>query len=244
MAVGKQITILSNGYNLACALQQFEPTGEAEVQDATVLCSSYKEFEQGFKNGTVNATGVWKHDPTTLAEIHNVMSAAFEDAVDIVLTSSLELIAHGGTAMLMDVFSKKYGINQPLGQLITVSLELQSNNAISFGHWLFNALVEAGTANGASVDNGASSSRGGLFHAHLHNDTATDVTVRLQHSIDNSVWADLAVIVTEPDAEERLGRSATIAKGVTINRYTRVQVTVAGGDTTIVSAAFARRYLG
>lgn len=239
MAVAKKISFLANGVDLACALKSFEPTAEVEVLDATVLCGDYQRFVPGFKNGEMAAAGVWEYDSVLSDKIHDVMSEAFTTGDEQIITASFGEIAVGGTALLMNAFNRNYGIETENGALIMVNLELQAYQAVDFGRWHMSEQIDEGTVNGASVDSGASSANGGILHGHLQNDDATDVDIKVQHSSNNVTWVDLASLPTLSAVRE--AGFIVVPKGTTVNRYTRVVAEVAGGNTVLVSAAFARR---
>lgn len=240
-SVAKGLTIYVNGVNLANALQQASAESQASPIDATVLSDTYRSYAQGFKNGMIKGNGVWDHDGTNLNKIHNILSSAFNNSTTVHYTSSLETFAIGGVAVMADCTEQKYAVNVQLDQLVMADFEMQSTTGIAYGKWYFNASVATTTTNGTSNDNAASTANGGLFQCHYQNTSATTITVKLQHSTDNSTWVDLSTItISSPGAGSFGANSATVAAGTTVNRYTRVIVTTAGG-TAIVQAAFARR---
>lgn len=239
MAIGKSITFLANGYNLASALKSFNPEATVEELDASVLGNNFKSWVPGFKNGSLSAEGIWNADTTDDDEIHDVLSAAFAAGSENIITASVGLLAIGDPAIMMNGPEVKYGVSIPLGELIMASAEFRATNGINFGRWLMSALIAVGTTNGTAVDHGAATTNGGLFHVHLHNGTASDVDVKVQHSTDASSWFDLAA-VNNLSAIHTAG-SAEVAAGTTVNRHLRAVATVTGGNTVLVSAAFARR---
>lgn len=239
MSLAKGLSIYANGVNLATALQSFSPQTEAEELDATVLAHTSRSYEQGFKTASAQGAGVFRYDQTNLDEMHNILSAAFTTGSSVIVTGSPEVLTVGSPAYLMDAIESEYSINTPLGQLITVSTTVRSNNGLNFGEWLFSAAVDDTTTNGASQDNGAATSNGGLFHVHVQNpDEISGDDVILQHSDDDSIWVDLATVTLTGAANEAL--SATVAAGTTVERYVRVSATATGGEITF-QAAFARR---
>lgn len=93
----------------------------------------------------------------------------------------------------------------------------------------------AATTNGASVDNLAASAAGG--HGNLHNTVSSGGTwaFKIQHSTDNSAWADLVSFT--------INGSVVNSEGVnvagTINRYLRFVATRTSGSVTPI-CTFAR----
>lgn len=239
MPIGKQITFLVNGYDLACALQSFEPVAEAEVLDATVLCNEHKSYEQGFKSGSITASGVWDYNRGLEDKIHEVMSAAFTSGDEINVVASLGNLETGAIALIFTATNQKYGISSELGQLIMVELEMKAVGEIGFGYFMFGAAALEGETEGDSLDNGAETENGGIFTVHLENDDATGVVVVLQHSVDDAVWVDL--VETDSLTADYESVTLSVDEGETVERYTRIVITATGGDATSVSAAFARR---
>jgi hypothetical protein len=97
------------------------------------------------------------------------------------------------------------------------------------------------TGNGTSRDNGASTSDGGVAQLHVTANTMNNNTVfKVQHSADNSTWADLATfttVATTVTTSERV----TVAAGTTVNRYLRATHTASGTGSITFITAFARR---
>lgn len=242
MSLAKGLSIYGNGVNLALALQSFSPQAQADELDATVLANTSRSYEQGYKSASATGSGVFQYDQTNLDKIHNILSSAFVDGSEVVITGSPVVLTVGGNAYLMNCCEQDYSINTPLGQLITVGLTLRSKNGLNFGKWLFNASVDDTTTNGTSVDNGAATSNGGIFHAHAQNVDLTDLSdagITLQHSILGSVWVDL-IAATAFSADEFGSISVEVAPGTTVYRYLRAVVATTGGAAA-VQAAFSRR---
>lgn len=241
MAIGSSNTFLVNGYNLADYMQSFEVTAEAEPVDATVLSSTYRAYEQGFKSGTLEWSGVFDSDATDADKIHDVLSAAFNAGTMNNVVAVIGTATTGGACYTLDGCLVEYSLPIEIGELITVSGSFQSSNAINFGALLMNDAQAAGTNNGTTVDGGAATANGGLMTYHVHNDDASDIDLKIQHSTNGSVWADLTGAAANNITAERASGSATVAAGTTVNRYLRAVATVTGGDTFTVSVAFARR---
>ena len=239
MAVAKSVTFLVNGYSLADAVSQISVQADQEELDATVLANTYRSYEAGFKSGTISASGFYDSDGTDLDEIHDVFAAVYNTGATNNITYSMGTVAVNTDAVMLNGSEMKYDIAVTIGSVINVNAEFKAINGVAFGKWLMTSQLNAGTTNGTSVDNAASSTNGGIFQVHLNNDTASDVDVKLQHSTDNSIWADVTSgAVNNLSAVHEAG---SVAVSGTINRYTRAVAVVTGGNTVLVSAAFARR---
>lgn len=235
MATATNLTIYGNGVNLGCAFTSMDVAVESEIIDNTRLCNTAKTFVQGFKSGTVSASGVFEYDATSVNKIHNALASAFADSATVVLTSSLEALSVGGDAILLDANVPSYGVEMPLGQLVMSNAEFQATNGILFGKWLVGSAVAGGTTNGTSVDNSVSSANGGFGQCHVVLDGAATVTVKIQHSSNGSTWVDL---VSFGDLERDLQGVSQSVTG-TVNRYLRVNIVSDGNANVFV--AFARK---
>lgn len=240
MATAKDIVLLVGGHNIADAVTGFTFAGETEQIDATVVGSAngFRSFEAGFKSGTLYITGIFDSDGTDLDEIHDILSAAYTSGTAQNVMASTGVVAVGGPAIMMDGPQIDYSAPIEVGGLILSNANFRANGGIHFGRWLMHAAQAAGTNNGTTLDNAASSANGGFFQVHLFNDDATDVDVKLQHSTNDSVWADVTGGAVNNLSADHTSGSVSVTG--TINRYTRAVATVTGGDTFLISAAFAR----
>lgn len=240
MAIVKNISFFVNGYNIADALTGFTFTADGEELDATTVASSgaFREYVQGFKEGSLEGNGIFDSDTVNLDEIHDILSAAYTSGSDQNILVSRGTIVVGDPAIMMTGGQMKYDIPVDVGGLIFSNANWRANSGIKFGRWLANVQLNSGTTNGTSVDNGAASSNGGTLQVHLFNDDATDADFKLQHSTDDSVWADVTGAVINNLSATHTSGSVTVTG--TINRYTRLVSVITGGDTFLVSAAFAR----
>lgn len=242
MGIGKNIFFIVDGIRLHNALKTFSSAMEAEELDSTVLGSSgaFRTFVSGFKNGSLSLEGIWDSDTTNNDKIHDVLKAAFDSQTAKQLLASFGTIAIGGPAlMLRDSKVLQYGISPNVGELIMATAELRADNAIEPGLWLFNGNATSASVNGTSVDNAAASTNGGHYqgHTYLESDsTATDSSFKLQHSTDNSVWADVEAAQSVGATKGSISRVVT----GTINRYTRIVFTATGGKAYGVAALVRR----
>lgn len=239
MALAKNISFFANGYSLADALKSFSIEADSDEVDATVLANDFRSYEQGFKSGTLNASGIFDHDEDLLNKIHDVFSAALTAGNVLNVLASFGDITLGAAALILKAVETKYSVDIPLGQLIMSNAVFRAEDNIDFGRFLISEQIDEGSIDGDSIDNGAASSNGGILQVQLQNDDATDVDVLIQHSVDDSTWVDLISVEDLSDAHD--SGFAVVAPGTTVNRHLRAVVTVTGGNTFLVSAAFARR---
>lgn len=236
MAIAKGLNFYVNGVSLACALQSFEATSEAEALDATTLCNTARKYVQGLKNATVSTSGIWDADSTNLDEIHNVYSSAFETGNQADVLATLATASVGTDAILFKAASTSYNIEIENGALVICSTDFQTNEGVGYGKVLFTQSVNGTTVTGSSVDNGAATSNGGLFVIQIQNPNQYAGTVKLEQSSNNSTWAEIASFTlagTKFDSE-------TIELSGSIAQYLRVKCTASTGAITF-TAGVARR---
>lgn len=239
MPVGRSDRILVNGYNLSSAMNKIEVKSTREKLDATSLADSNRIYESGFRTGTASTEGFFDSDTVNVNKITDVIAAAFESGTQEVVSLGYGLYVVGGPVYMFDGCVSDYNLPIVFNQIILTNANWTSNDGMMRGKWLVSAQYNAGTNNGTAVDNGAATASGGLFHVHLENSTASDVDVKVQHSTTGvGSWVDLTA-VNNLSAINDAG-TATVAAGTTVNRYLRTVATVTGGNTVLVSAAFAR----
>lgn len=123
--------------------------------------------------------------------------------------------------------------------LVMLSVATQNDGPMEPGVVIEDLNTVTVDANGASVDNAALTSNGGVWHLHV---TAyaglTSDSVVLEHSTDNSVWVtlDTSTLVTAIGSERRV-----IAAGTTVRRFVRLRDDVTGAGSIVRSAFLVRR---
>jgi len=238
---GKSTGINFAEFNLAPYFNSASVSREAETAESTAFGSTSRSYIVGQKTGTVSVEG---------------MLDSTEDAVDEVLTnvlgsdntsSPLTLMSGGTTTGKTCVLAlpnaTSYEISSPVSEIVAVSAEFQSNSNIDNGVVLAgNTAVTTTASTGSSVDNAASSANGGVAHLHVTANTSNGSAVaKVQHSADNSTWADLVTFTTIGTGTATSQRSITAA-GTTVNRYLRALITPAGSSGSLtVTVAYARR---
>lgn len=120
---------------------------------------------------------------------------------------------------------------------VRLTVEATADEMVDLGASLHNLVAETATANGTTVDGGASSANGGVAVLHVTAYTGlTDVDVVVQHSTNGTVWATLATFTTVTDVT-----SERVMVAGTVNRYLRAAWTATGTGSITFVAAFARR---
>lgn len=236
---GKVTTVLSDDVDLSTFLNSASASYAVDVPETTTFGSSDRSYIVGHNEGTVSFEGLFDG---TASAVDEIFAASLGSASDKVITVSTDSTAIGGRTILASAQSTSYEISSPLTDVVSVSAEATANGGLDSGVWLVCQTAVSATTNTTSVDNAASTTNGGVAHLHVTANARTATTIiAVQHSSDNSTFADLAVFGTVAIAgldSERL----EVASGTTVNRYLRTRTTIATGTGAITrSTAFSRR---
>ena len=125
-----------------------------------------------------------------------------------------------------------YELSSPVSDAVGITAEFTIEGKFESGLSLHDILAgETATANGTSFDNGAATTGGGAGSVQMVTNTrdAGSIVVKIQHSVDYSVWVDyitFASIAAGITSSERLAVTTN-----PMNRWLRATWTVTGGAT-------------
>lgn len=225
-----------NGTDLSPYLDKADWSGVAAVNETTTfgVAGLAKTYVRGLGDATFSAGGFFDG---TAGAIDAIMATARTSTVDDVLTFCPQGYAAGNRVKAMTVRATDYKVSAPVNNVVSLTATWQSDAVVSDQSWSLHTLVaETGAGNGTGIDNGVATTAGGEATAHVTAATGA-ATVKVQHSVDNVTYADLATVVNATAVTG--GYRATVAPGVTINRYIRGQWTP--GTTITFQLSFGRR---
>ncbi len=143
-----------------------------------------------------------------------------------------------------------WAIDSQVADAVGFTFAAQADEGVDFGYVLHALGAETVDGNGTAVDRGVSLSivtgspvaysvHGAMAAIHVTAYSGlTSAAIKIQHSTDNSVWADLVAFtsVTAIGSER-----VKVADGTTVNRYLRVVTDVTGtGSVTFLVACAPR----
>lgn len=253
VAAGPDTKVILSQYHLSSFFNSVALPSEVSTQDTTGFGKTAHCHTPILRDGTVTLGGFYD------AATRVVSGETVSDAVDVALsaapsTSRLLTVALAGMAAgtpvrVASVLQTSYEISGEVDGVVEVSAEIQTaDNGLEAGVSLADLTARTTTANGTAVDNGAATTNGGVAHLHsvLGTGGATGtVVVKVQHSVDNSVWVDL---VTFSTLTRTTGSPPTDGSGAerqsvagTVNRYLRATWTFSASAQLTLAVAFARR---
>lgn len=232
---GKNTQVIAGAYNLSAYFNDASSSASIETGETTTYGQNAKTYITGLSDGTFSLSGLFDADANT---VDPVLSAALGSDDPVAITIAPEGTTIGRRVKSGNSIYTSYEISSPVADVVSVSAEAQITAGIANGVSLHSLTAETATGNATSVDNAASSSNGGVGFLHVtanaHN---ASTTFKIQHSADNSTWADLvtfASVSTSTVTSER--KTAT----GTVNRYLRASWTFSGSGSVTFHVNFAR----
>lgn len=219
---GKGTTCYFNSTDFSSYLQNIDMTKVSDVAETTTFGNDNKTYIAGEKDGTISLTGLF--DATGDALVQPFIGSATNTNIVI----GVDTLSATKQVTFTEGKFVEYGISDPVGDVVGISMNVQSDNGIYIGKVLENATVTA-TGSGTARDNATSTANGGGAFLLVTSKSGTSPTldVKITHSADNVTYADL---VTFTQATTSTSEVKRIAEGTTINRYLKVAYTL-GGST-------------
>lgn len=227
---------LAGGYDISGDINAVDTiSGGPALIDSTDITQSAHSRIFGLRDGHMAITAFMD-----AANAHPVLSTL--PASDVLMTAMLPPLAIGSIAANLNAKQIGYDPNRSAAGDLLLKTAGEGN---AYGlEWCLalTAGLRTDTAAtfGASLDNGAATAFGAQAYLQVTGFTGTDVTVKVQHSADGALWADLIVFtqVTAAPASQRL---ATATNAVTVSRYLRAATITAGGFTSATFAVAVNR---
>lgn len=205
-------------------------------------------FVPGLSQGTLTLRGPQDNDPTT--GLHKEIADAVGVDNDLLVTCLPDGVALGKPALFCLADLTDWTIDAQVADAVGFSAGTQADDGVDFGYVLHALAAETVDGNGTAVDRGTSlsivtgspvaySTHGLMAAIHVTAFSGlTSAAIKIQHSVDNSVWADL-VSFTSITAVGR--ERVKVADGTQVNRYLRVVTDVTGtGSVTFLVACAPR----
>lgn len=243
---GTKSRIFMNGRALSCEVKGFSTSWDSNLAEVTALCDGGSKFIPGMSEGSIQLEGYFQSDQGATGEdfIHEVISNSLDTDDGAVISAYPAGLTAGYPAFIQKGDTSSYEIESAVDDAVTLKMESQSDNSADWGVLLVNVTNDAGPApvNSTGVqDVSAATTNGGAAILHVTSLTGTtpSATLKVQHSVDNTTFTDLA---TFSAATVIGGQFVIVPRGTTVNKYLRVQLSaLSAGATVSYVVAFARR---
>jgi hypothetical protein len=223
----KNATILINGSKFSTFTTAYEITDTVDPLEATGFADESKNYVPGLKTARITADMLW--DSTATTGVHAKLSNSGQTGLFTLLP---EMYAIGTPSISLPYMQTSYRPQADVAAILQIgTIEFESygsNNGIENGVALYSGTI-TDTTTSSSFDNGAATTTGYSGIVHVWTPASADsYAIKIQHSANNSTWADLATFTVN-------GQSITAERktGTSVNRYRRIVATRTGsaGDS-------------
>jgi hypothetical protein len=236
---GKNAVVLIGANDFTTFFNEATASLSVETAETTTFGSDgAKTYITGLKDATASLNGLFEGSATGTDAAFATAIAA--DAVPVVTIGPEGGVA-GRRSIQISAIQTSYEITSPVGDVVSITAEMQAEqDGIDYGVFVANGTSVSATGNSSSYDGTASTANGGVANLHVTTNTRNgNVTFKVQHSSDNSTWADLATFNATPTTTTEGQRVEFTG---TVNRYVRAYYTVAGSSgAATYTLAIARR---
>ncbi len=238
---GKSAAIVLDAFDLSAYFNDVSWSQEISADETTPFGSSDKTFIVGIGEGKVSAGGVLDNTAISGAEVR--LTTTLKAVTNPLLLTLPAGNTIGYRAFMGAGVETTFEVSEKVTDVVETKAEFQVTDGVDRGIILAAAksVATATTTNEASQDNAASTANGGVAQLHVTaNATSGTTIVKVQHSANNSTWADLvtfSTVATTVKSSERV----EVAAATTVNRYLRATSTTSGTGAVVYTVAFARR---
>jgi hypothetical protein len=232
--------VMADQFDISQFITNMTPQRMRDFVECADLTSTSHEYTPALRGGSFLLEGLYRTNAIVGASLQSIFADL--PSSQIIVTGYPDTRVIGQPAMLMYADAVKHNLDAPVGNLVKATIELTSQKwAVEEGVSLHDLTAETGTGNSTSTDHGAATTNGGVgvLHVPAIAGAAPSVVIKIQHSTNNSTWADLITFVASVAAS---AQRIEVAAGTTVNRWLR-EVHTFGGTTTSIThnVAFARR---
>ena len=237
---GKNVNVFIDEFDFSTYFNDVSASTTVDTAESSAFGTSAKTYVVGHRDGTISLSGMFEGTASTGTD--EFFDNALGNATKALVIVALEGHSNGTGAIMLEADDTSYEVSSAIADIVQASAEFQSTDAVEHGKILSSGSAVTATGNGTGVDNTLATTNGGAGFLSVPVNTRNgNITVKIQHSADNSTFADL-VTFTVVSSTTKTSQRVEVASGTTVNRYLRVNYTVAGssGSATPV-VAFTRR---
>jgi hypothetical protein len=226
--------VLVNSSHLSGDVRSWQFAHSRSYAEVTNILGTGEEFLPGQLAGSVGIVGNFNSGAGNFSTVMDTAAATEGGLLTTIAPAGLTV---GALAFIADGNVSARSVDAAVKDAVVVNITGTPNDGVDMGVLLHGLTAETADGNGTGVDNAASSSNGGVGVVHVTAFSGlTSATLKVQHSTDNSVWADL-VTFTSVTATTWERKAVT----GTVNRYVRALWDVTGTGSATFVMAFARR---
>lgn len=234
---GKNTVVLYNGFNLSSYFNEASVSQKVDTAETTAFGNDAKTYITGQQDGTISLKGMFDGSASAIdVTLSGVIGAASPD----VITVAPDGVVSGRRVFFGKAHETSYEISAPVSDVVSATAEVQVTGGANAGNFLDVLSSVSASGQSAALDNGSSSSNGGVGVLHVtanNRDGASTFTV--QHSSDNVSFVDLVTFASV--AASAIGGEQVSVTG-TVNQYVRAAYTPGGSSGSVTyTMAFSRK---
>ena len=244
---GKTTAVYVDEFDLTSYFNDSSATIDNDIAEITAYGATNKAYITGLRGGSISLSGMWSQ---TTDGSDEELQAMLGNATEQVITVRQGAAAIGSRAIIGQANETNYSITSPVADINTITADFECTPsditnmtfALSGGVQLTAGASIAHGSLGAlsSVDNAASSANGGVATLHVPTNTVNgNTTIKVQHSANDSSWADLISFTVVGSSAKT---SEIKAVSGTVNRYLRATASTAGSSGSITFMVAAARF--
>lgn len=239
---GYAAKIYANEFAVCATVNGWQATHARAASEVTAMCqtpgSAGTYYVPGLKSGQITLTG--PQDSTGQSLHSELLNAAGADnALQLTILPDGDAVGKWAIFATLDVTD--HATDASIADAVGFSATAVADESVDMGFVLHALGAETADGNGTAVDRGAASTSTLGLVAAVHVTAysgLTSLALKVQHSTDNSVWADLVSFTSITGVGREIVKVAT---GTTVNRYLRTVTDVTGtGSVTFLAAAAPR----
>lgn len=230
---GSKARAFLSGYDITGVMRAAGSAQSAGVAESSVWGMTSKRYTPSdIRDATLTGSGVWEHTGATPGSIDELLHTKLGGSH--VCTWLPVGDGHGNRARAIGGVETQFEIAADLESVVEFNFELAAEVGYLHQGRVLRALAGAnsisGTANGTSLDDlgaAGTTTKGaaGAVHVIQKGGGAGTITVKIQHSADNSVWNDLITFTGRTAS----GLAEYLEVSGTVQRWLRATWTVTGG---------------
>jgi len=191
--------------------------GTADVAEDTAFGDNSKTYIAGQKDGTLTAGGIYDAAAGASAQVLESLLGTADAEVSYLPEG--DAVGKRGYGLLS--IPTQFSVQSPVDDIVAWSAEAQSSVGKEPVLSLHALGAETVSGNGTGQDNAASSADGASAYLQVSAvaGTTPSLIVKVQHSVDNSVWVDLITFDVVTAASDNTSQRKKVSG--TVNRYLR-----------------------
>lgn len=220
-----------NGYNITGYLNKIDAPYTADTAETTVFGIDAKTYIPGMKDATLSAEGLYDGDTDAVDQLLSNILAGTNYGNNLIWFPAGNIV--GSIGYGLNMIQTAYAVMGTKDDAVKISVAGHSN--VGRERLKLITTLATATVDGSGIvnDNAAATTNGGAAYLQVTDATGFlgNVAIKMEHSVDNAVWADLAVFT---NVTGKTNERMVIAG--TINRYVRVTYDLNGGQATFAVA--------